>query len=328
MIVNPELSIKIYFLLIISAFLGCDAPSSSVSPNSGREGVVNVMPEPAPEELVPIPDDVSYTFEKDESLRDVKRSVVTLLNKRVSSEVLRSLAFKIKRFDPVDYERTFMMYYVPGIDPLRGNGTWATTHFNPDIDVRILGLTQEQIETLQNKPFLESRRMIGSWIIEIMGLSHRLDLFEEDGKVWKEKTYGDESSGIVEMVELVSNDGRRFEEIEPRFGEYLWVHSTGELQFWDEEGRIDVFLRDPEKLEIPENLRALTKPESVTETPPETALLSEKDKVRLSGYLSKAKRFIDQELNEGAKQYLEAVIAQAPESEYAVKARKLLEGIE
>ena len=86
-----------------------------------------------------IPTDVSYSVIATDNVPGIKRSLDVRLNKEVSEETLRAIALKLKSNESQEYERTFIGYYLPGmtIDA----GYWATTHFNPTLDVRILGLS-------------------------------------------------------------------------------------------------------------------------------------------------------------------------------------------
>ena len=58
------------------------------------------------------------------------------LNREVQEDVLRSIAMELKSSDRKKYERTFMLYYLPGMEVDAGG--WASTHFNPDLEVIIL----------------------------------------------------------------------------------------------------------------------------------------------------------------------------------------------
>ena len=61
------------------------------------------------------------------------------LNQKVSQDVLRAIALELKSNDSRQYDRTFIVYYLPAMNV--DSGGWATTNFNPTLDVRILGLT-------------------------------------------------------------------------------------------------------------------------------------------------------------------------------------------
>lgn len=61
---------------------------------------------------------------------------------RVSPEVLREIALDVKSREKKQYERTFIFIYLPEKIPGGKKMTWATCHFNPTLEVRMLGLDQ------------------------------------------------------------------------------------------------------------------------------------------------------------------------------------------
>lgn len=92
-----------------------------------------------------IPRDVIYRIIDDESKRDIKRTVKVSLNKKVSEDVLREIAKSIKKNETHPHQRTFIVYFIEGDDK---QGWWATTHFNPDLDVKIIGLSDDEEKRL------------------------------------------------------------------------------------------------------------------------------------------------------------------------------------
>ena len=91
-------------------------------------------PEPA-RVVVPIPNDVSYTIVSSAVTPGFKRTLDIRLNRKVPEEVLRTIATQLKNSDEHTYERTFIMYYLPGMEV--GSLAWATSHFDPDLQVCI-----------------------------------------------------------------------------------------------------------------------------------------------------------------------------------------------
>ena len=103
------------------------------------------VPRPAHTTTVPvdhstttIPDNVTFTIISEEKTPGVKRTLEVRLNRQISQDALRLVAMKLRASDPNEYRRTFIGYYLP--DMRVGAGGWATTHFNPDLEVKILNL--------------------------------------------------------------------------------------------------------------------------------------------------------------------------------------------
>ena len=69
----------------------------------------------------------------------VKRTVTVHLSGKTTEEDLRGMAQAIQSSVDVSYLRTFIFYVLPGMPD--DSGVWATTHFNPDLEVSILGST-------------------------------------------------------------------------------------------------------------------------------------------------------------------------------------------
>jgi len=130
-----------------------------------------------------IPADVSYSVISTDIIPDIKRSLDVRLNKKVSENVLRAIALELKSNDSRQYERTFIVYYLPSM-PV-GHGGWATTHFNPTLDVRILGLTSQDQEALATNSVVPGGEIIGRWLEETLG--SLITIYREDGTLYLEQ---------------------------------------------------------------------------------------------------------------------------------------------
>ena len=122
-----------------------------------------------------IPADVSYSIIESSISHDIKRSLDVRLNKKVSERTLRTIALKLKSQDARDYERTFIMYYRPGMAV--GSGAWATTHVDPAVEVRILGLTLEQEGKFSSEPKIAVSEIVGRWLDDSPLIGGRITLF-------------------------------------------------------------------------------------------------------------------------------------------------------
>ena len=144
---------------------------------------------------------------------------------------------KLKNSDPRTYERTFIAYYVP--DMQVGAGAWATTHFNPNLKIRILGLSAEQEKALRQQPNEPSQEVINSWLDQMQFGGNRATIFRQDGKLFMENKYRDGSSSKKEIVERPCAKGKKFQDKEGnRFGEFYLIDNQGNLQLWDQDGLI------------------------------------------------------------------------------------------
>jgi hypothetical protein len=212
------ITIAVPILICIAA---CDDTTTAVGATNGN----------------PIPKDVTYTIIDENIVPGIKRSLDIRLNKKVSEEVLRSIALNLRNADSNSYERTFVGYYLPGMEA--NAGYWATTHFNPELEVRILGLTVQQEEILIEEPKDASRQVIGIWLDESPFVGSRITIFRKDGKLFIENVYKDGSSGTKELVAKQSPMGQRFERVSgSTAGDHWIIDNNGNLQNRDNEGWI------------------------------------------------------------------------------------------
>jgi hypothetical protein len=183
-----------------------------------------------------IPSDVSFSIIDSRTLPSVMRSLDVRLNRKVSEQTLRAIALKLKAQPPA-YDRTMIFYYLPGMTV--GAGAWATTHFTPELEMRIVGLTLEEENKLVAQPEQASREIIGRWLDERPFMGMRITIFREKGKLFYEQMYKDGSSHKRELVERKSSLGRRFDEVEgSRAGDHWLLDSNGNLQVRDNDGLI------------------------------------------------------------------------------------------
>jgi hypothetical protein len=107
---------------------------------------------------------VSYTIIEKSSMGNIKLSIDIRLEQKVSKDFLQKLALKLRQDEPIKYDRIFICYLLPGMTP--GAGAWATSHFNPNLKVEILGTTIEEEKALMSKPKDSSGEIIGEWLDE------------------------------------------------------------------------------------------------------------------------------------------------------------------
>lgn len=76
-----------------------------------------------------------YDIKSDEYMGGIKRTVEVKLVSKLSLEQLKAVAKIIKADEKKQIERTFIGYTLEGH---QAPGYWATTHYNPDLNVIIL----------------------------------------------------------------------------------------------------------------------------------------------------------------------------------------------
>jgi hypothetical protein len=130
-----------------------DSLIPAAPPDSSGTGNVNAVteqPDTTKSVSDAIPSDVRFEILEEDTLGNIKRMLTVTLSRKVQPEALRSIAKKLKDNAKTNYERTFIEYYLPS-DDVQGSA-WATSHFNPDLQVSILGPTIEESEAAANDP--------------------------------------------------------------------------------------------------------------------------------------------------------------------------------
>lgn len=177
---------------------------------------------------------VSYTIIEKSSMGSIKLSIDIKLEQKVSRDFLQKIALKLRQDEPIKYDRIFICYLLPGMTP--GAGAWATSHFNPNLKVEILGTTIEEEKALMSKPKDSSAKIIGEWLDE-GSLGAKYTLLKKNGKTIMICKYKDGSGSEEEMIQRKQSGKLRFEEkVGNDFGEYYLIESNGRLAIYDNSG--------------------------------------------------------------------------------------------
>lgn len=181
----------------------------------------------------------NFKIVEDIKKRSIKRSVTIRLASKVSKEALGQIAKQIRNTDKNKYKRTFILYYLPEMEI--GMGAWATTHFNPQLKVEILGLSLEEEGALKNKKEKTDRDEIDSWITE--SLPGILTIYRKKESYFLEWRFNDGSVLKRQLIKKLSSKGTRFEEENNHFGEYFIINHVNNLESWGRSGLISTSKR-------------------------------------------------------------------------------------
>ena len=159
---------------------------------------------------------------------------------RVPESSIRNIAEEIKRREAQECERTFIVHYLPGMEV--GAGGWATSHFTPNLEVRILCQTVEQANSA---PPLLDGEVVGRWRRDVLPAGW-LTIVRRDDQLIARWDYTDGSNSENSLDESQLPDGRlRLEDQGGNaFGDYYVVETDGRLGLYDEDGQILLMERD------------------------------------------------------------------------------------
>lgn len=181
--------------------------------------------------------DLAYSVIDSDMIPGAKLSLYVRLSRKATEKELAQIARELKDGTPGSYSRTFIVHYLPGMQP--GAGAWATTHFNPSLQVRILGMTTEQEQALARQVNSPGQQVIGVWLDETPYMANRTTLYKKGGKIFWERKFTDGGELTNEMIERSSSSGRRFDMRDRNAsGDYLVINRSGVLEFWDSDGLI------------------------------------------------------------------------------------------
>lgn len=178
---------------------------------------------------------VDYTILSDESRRQIRRSVEVLLPQRISEEQLEAIAREIYAMKSPSPERTFIGHRIFGGDP--ESLYWATTHFDPELQVRVQGMSIEEYEYLTSIDVSEQfPGAIGSWLVD-RGFSYLVIIHGPDDDLVVTEIHSDGSTADRKyQFSTDQQGGIRFETEDNDFGEYFTIDADQNLRFWGESG--------------------------------------------------------------------------------------------
>ncbi len=181
-------------------------------------------------------DEIQYTIINEEKYLDIKTSIDIRLKSAVDEETITQIAKELEKERRGKYKRIFINYYLEGMKV--GEGAYALSHFNPNLEVQIMGLTKEEKTQLLKKTSLSESNLIGRWIDDspyagkVITISRNANTLELSIK----SSYKDGSEGSKKLIEKIVNGQKRWIEEGNVFGEYYFLNNDGNLSIYDAEG--------------------------------------------------------------------------------------------
>lgn len=174
-----------------------------------------------------------YTIISDTVKKDIKRTVEVELAQRTDEETLRALAQAILKQSDADVERTFIGYRITGAH--KRTGYWASTNFNPELEVKILGATHAEFEAMGNAPDPEGK-VLGNWMAH-WGNEHKVTVYVAQGQTIMRNTFANGKFSETPVTQEKTPSGLALlDEDSKETGEYFLINDEGELEYWSENG--------------------------------------------------------------------------------------------
>lgn len=186
-----------------------------------------------PAALIAKYENAPYTIISDTDLGNIKRSVEVRLESHLTEDQIKSIAQEVQRKKSKKYERTFIEYYLPGMQP--GQGAWAVSHFTPNLEIRILGATKNTIDSVRDKLAKDEAETIGAW--EFLAQSV-ITIKKQDDKEVIGIVFSDGSGGDYPLTKT-THEGKTIYKTSKPFplGETTFrISQGGNLIVFDEDG--------------------------------------------------------------------------------------------
>lgn len=203
-------------------------------------GVFSVLILACTEKPQKIPEDISYSIiEEDRNDNFSKSNITVRINKKTTEEVLTEIAKEIKS-DREDLENIFIFYYPDGI--LTSSFAWATSHFTPNLNVKILGSTEDE-DIVTSKTDNIPGEILGKWRSDKSLMGATLIMYkDQDGKLYMQTNFKSGNPMTENLIESDSKGLKRYD-YENGHGEYYQIEKNGNLGMYDFDGKYDEALR-------------------------------------------------------------------------------------
>jgi hypothetical protein len=181
----------------------------------------------------------NYTIINEDTDRSFDKTSIEIQLKEEISEVdLKNIALEIKDSRD-DFDKIWIFYFLPDQKP--GNGAWATTHFKPELNVKILGATKEASVKMNTTKV--TGEILHSWFENDPMLPNNKYLVKENDKLYmksiyaKSKLAGDGGEMKEEVfINKLKNGTTRFD-YKNNHGEYYLIEKNGNLGLYNDSGK-------------------------------------------------------------------------------------------
>ncbi len=206
----------------VLASIGCEQGAEPIAP-------------PAAPRNSKIPVEAPYKIISDRDEGPARREVEINLNKKMTTDALREIALEVKSKEERRHERTVIFYYLPVEFPEIAGMPWASTHFHPALDVKILGFSKEEEDAMRKIPLDHKGTRIGAWLLDAQYKT--LDvIYEHEGTVKIAEIRSATERSDSDMTELSSKTGRSFAKVK---GSNIYeVDQAGNLRISNAQGQV------------------------------------------------------------------------------------------
>jgi hypothetical protein len=184
----------------------------------------------------PLSDNFSYNVIEDKSNVALEKNQLTLeINQKLTEGQIATLAEKL--LNSKEKQRRFYIFYqLSGMK--KGSGAWATSHFDPELEIEIIGSTSQQDDNSDKiADAVIDGEVIGKWHEEQYTSSNYV-IYKKDNKIFIKTIFKSGQVSDEELKEKKVGNGTRYDYKEGGFnGEYFIINSDGGLEFYNSENK-------------------------------------------------------------------------------------------
>ena len=115
-----------------------------------------------------------------------------------------------------------------------GSGCWATSHYSPTLEIKILGATEKEENKMKSK--VVTGEILNKWEDTEMMVESILYLISEKNKLLMKTVYKDGSESVDVVKENVKKGVTRYD-YDNKHGDYYVKEMNGNLGFYDSKGK-------------------------------------------------------------------------------------------
>jgi hypothetical protein len=184
----------------------------------------------------PLPSNFSYKIIEDKSNDKLEKNQLTIeLNQKLTEGQIATIAEELLN-SRKKQRRFYIFYQLSGMNS--DSGTWATSHFDTELDIQILGSTSQQEENaniISNEQI--DGNIIGKWREEKYTSSNYI-IYKKDDKIFIKTIFKNGQTSDIELTEKKTKEGVRYNYKEGGYnGEYFVLNINGELEFYNSENK-------------------------------------------------------------------------------------------
>ncbi|MFP9099157.1 hypothetical protein ACLI09_08895 [Flavobacterium sp. RHBU_24] len=182
----------------------------------------------------PLPDNFSYKIVEDESDETIEKNQLTVeLNQKLTEGQIATLAEEL--FNSKPKQRRFYISYV--IKDVHAVASWATSHFDPELEIDILGSTSEQDLNAKKNADSVDGEIVGKWDEDEYTFDKYV-IYKKNKKTFLKTLFKDGQQNDEELTEKTVDNGIRYDyKNGGSNGEYFILNSDNELEFYNKENK-------------------------------------------------------------------------------------------